>query len=295
MMKNALCCALLCLVGACAAPLATDPVATDPVADAQSPASAHDVRFDSRGVPLHGRMFVAQGGAPRPTVVIARGLPDLLGNLDVAMALRRAGFNVLSFNYRGCWGSGGVFTLMNAFEDVQAAVAFVRKEGEAGRMRIDPNRILLLGYSYGAPVVLKAAAEDPAIRAVASIDGTDMRANVAILRSHGQQAAAWLESLGMIRFESGRAFVEEVVAQADQWDPAARVAGLAGKEVLMIAATRGTLKDGVPRPSMEELFGAGSRVTALVLDTDHEFSDRRIALARAIVQWARATHAAEGL
>src|SRR5437867_4115657 len=54
----------------------------------------------SGGARMNGRLFIAQGAGPHPTVVVARGMQDLLGSLDVAMALRRAGFNVLSFNYR---------------------------------------------------------------------------------------------------------------------------------------------------------------------------------------------------
>ena len=238
---------------------------------------------------MSGRFFMAQGAGPHATVVIARGMPDLLGSLDIAMALRRAGFNVLSFNYRGCWGSEGTFSLMHSLEDVQAAVAFLRDATNAGRLRVDAGRIALLGHSYGGPVVLQAAAQDPLIHAVAVLDGTDMRADVRELRSEPEPAIAWMDSLVAVRLASGgRALAEEIVSQQAFWDPVRAAPGLAGKRMLMVVATRGTGAEPPVSPSLQEIFAARSRLTSLTLDSDHGFSDHRIALTRAVLAWAQA-------
>ena len=47
------------------------------------------------------------GAGRRPTVVLLHGLPGNEKNLDLAQAIRRAGWNVVTFNYRGSWGSPG--------------------------------------------------------------------------------------------------------------------------------------------------------------------------------------------
>lgn len=279
---------VLASLGGCAGMKAFDPLTDDPaVADPAFPADSQDLTILSGGDRMSGRMFMAQGAGPHPTVVVARGMPDLLGSLDVAMALRRAGFNVLSFNYRGCWGSEGTFTLMHSFEDVNAAVGFLREEAHARQLRVDPGRIVLLGFSYGGPAVLKAAAADPRIRAVALIDGTDMRSDVDELKAHPQEAIAWMDSLLAVRLGSGKAVTDEIVSQADWWNPATAKEGLAGKHVLLVVASRGTGAEPVARPTMAEMFKDSARLTAVMLDADHGFSDRRIALTRTVLSWAQ--------
>jgi len=47
-------------------------------------------------------------------------LPGFEQNGDLGQTLRRSGWNVLIFHYRGAWGSGGTFSFANCLEDVQA-------------------------------------------------------------------------------------------------------------------------------------------------------------------------------
>lgn len=272
---------------ACSSLRPFDPLAEDPpVTDRAFPAESAELTITSHGARMSGRFFVAQGPGPHTTVGIARGMPDLLGSLDIAMALRRAGFNVLSFNYRGCWGSEGTFSLMHSLEDMQAAVDFLRDASNTGRLRVDPERIALMGYSYGGPVVLQAAAQDARIPAVAVLDGTDMRSDVQELRDTPEPAVAWMDSLVPVRLASGgRALTQEIVSQQAFWDPAHAAAGLAGKRLLMVVATRGTGADPPISPSLQEIFGTRSQLTSVTMDTDHGFSDHRIALTRTVLAW----------
>jgi pimeloyl-ACP methyl ester carboxylesterase len=72
---------------------------------------------------MNGFIYVAAGIQPHPTVLILHGSPGNEQNLDPAQALRRAGYNVLFFHYRGSWGSPGKFTQAGGVDDGQAAVA----------------------------------------------------------------------------------------------------------------------------------------------------------------------------
>jgi dienelactone hydrolase len=263
-----------------------DPVTQDPPADAAFPASSRDVSFDSHGARLSGRLFLASGAGPHPTIVIARGMPDLLGSLDIAMALRRAGFHVLSFNNRGCWGSEGTFTLRHSYEDVESAVNYLRSDWGAKQQRVDPDRISLMGFSWGGPVVLKAAAADPRVRAVALLDATDMRSDIDDMRAHPQETVDWLASMGAVRMTTPRAVVDEIIADADFWDPLAARASLAGKDVLVVVATKGTGSEPPQVPSLKDAFRDVARVEAVTMDTNHTFDDHRQALARTVVSWA---------
>ena len=68
-------------------------------------------------------------------MLLLHGLPGNEQNLDLAQAVRRAGWNVLTLHYRGSWGSPGRFSLAGAGEDVDAAMAFLRQPGKRARIR----------------------------------------------------------------------------------------------------------------------------------------------------------------
>ncbi|MER3469210.1 MAG: hypothetical protein C4314_04495, partial [Thermoflexus sp.] len=82
------------------------------------------VVFESEGERLLGRFYRADGEGPHPTLVMAHGIAGVELNLDLADALRDAGWNVLTFHYRGCWGSSGIYRVRTLKADVAAAVAW---------------------------------------------------------------------------------------------------------------------------------------------------------------------------
>jgi len=149
----------------------SDPVAQDPVVvDPKYPAATRAVAIPIAGSRMNGLLFVAQGVGPHPTAILLHGLPGHGGLRDLAETIRRAGWNVLTFQYRGAWGSEGSFALAHVLDDVVAAVAFVRgPDGIAARGR--PRQIVLIGHSMGGWAALVSAAKDPNIRSVASIAG----------------------------------------------------------------------------------------------------------------------------
>src|SRR5579863_3769441 len=86
-------------------------VFTDPPFDAAHPAQMTVLHIPSHGVQINGIVYQPAGEGPHPTLVIFHGLPGNEKFLDLAQAARRAGWNALTFNYRGSWGSPGVFRL----------------------------------------------------------------------------------------------------------------------------------------------------------------------------------------
>ena len=87
-----------------------DPVTQDPPqSDGKFPASVRTFVVDSHGSKLIGSILIAAGEGTHPTVIMLNGFPGNDTNTDIAHAIRRAGFNVVHFNYRGSWGSGGIF------------------------------------------------------------------------------------------------------------------------------------------------------------------------------------------
>ena len=144
-----------------------DPVTMDPTArDSVHPARLEELEFESAGARLNGIFYLPAGDGPHPVVILLHGNPGNERNLDVAQALRRAGYAALYFNYRGSWGSGGTFSRTHAIEDVNAALRFVRSRLATERYRVDSARVALVGHSMGGWLALLAAARDPRVACV---------------------------------------------------------------------------------------------------------------------------------
>ena len=109
--------------GAQTAPL---PVVADSPADTKFPPALAGITVPSHGVDMDAVLYLAAGAGPHGTVLLLHGLPGYESNVDLAQSIRRAGWNVLIFHYRGTWGTAGTFTQSGAIEDTAEAVRFLR-------------------------------------------------------------------------------------------------------------------------------------------------------------------------
>ena len=114
-------------------------ITTDPPRDASFPATMDAFQLPTHGKLVNALAYLAAGRGPHPTVVLLHGFPGNERNLDLAQAIRRAGWNVLYFNYRGAWGSPGDFSFSHCIEDAEAALAWLRQQGNAARLHTDPG------------------------------------------------------------------------------------------------------------------------------------------------------------
>lgn len=124
-------------------------VTSDPAPDPTNPPHSAQVLIPSHGEGMNGLFYLAGGAGSHPTMILLHGFPGNEQNLDLAQAVRRAGWNVLTMHYRGSWGSPGDFSIAHVIEDVDAAVAFVRQPDVAGKYGIDTHRIVVGGHSMG--------------------------------------------------------------------------------------------------------------------------------------------------
>jgi len=269
-----------------------DPVTSDPpTVDPAFPAAIEEVGIPSGESYMNGIVYVASGAGPHPVVILLHGYPGHERNGDLAHALRRAGFDVLFFHYRGSWGSEGKFSFANARDDVVAALEFVRTERFAQKFRADPAHVVLVGHSMGGFLGLSVGADDPKVSCVASIAGANlgrfgMAAADPARRADLEKAlGGWS---GPIHGTSGKKLVKELVANASRWDTTQTAAKLAKRPVLLVAGVRDTVTAPPTHhdPVVAAFAAAGStQAQAVVLDADHAFSDKRVALAHAVVDW----------
>jgi len=108
--------------------------------------------------------------------VLFHGLPGNEKNLDLAQAVRRAGWTVVTINYRGSWGSPGNYSFAQNLEDAQATLAYIRDPKNATPLSIDVNRIAIGGHSMGGWVTAETLARDASVLGAVIISAGDFGA-----------------------------------------------------------------------------------------------------------------------
>jgi len=274
-------------------PAASHPVSHDPEAvDPGFPPAMHLLRGEEG---VRGILYTANGPGPHPTVVLLHGFPGNEVNLDLAQAMRRAGRNVLFLRYRGTWGTGGEFSMFGALEDVARAVRLARDPKWAATYRGDPERVALVGHSFGGFLGAVTAAEAPEVGCFAFLAGLDMGRRV-LQEGAGDEARAILAAslAGDMDPENGpvrgdaRQVADEMVEHAEAWLLPPLASALAGRPLLLVAGSRDEV---TPKRIHHDGFAAAlreagaERLTEVVLDDDHSFSAHRVELARRLVDW----------
>nr|WP_315474363.1 alpha/beta fold hydrolase [uncultured Sandarakinorhabdus sp.] len=263
------------------APALANPLFTDPPATATPRARMEVLHIPSGGVEINGVAYLAAGPGPHPTIVICHGWPGNEKNLDLAQALRRAGWNAITFNYRGAWGSPGAFRFGQNPEDAKAVLAMLRKPDVAAKLGIDTRRIVLAGHSMGGWVTGMVASEDQALAGAILISAGNMGMLPQLLGDRLEaQAAGNSEALAGT---SPAIQAAELRAQAAAFDLRPRAAGLARQPLLVLTSDDG-LKPATD-PLVAAARAAGGQVTEHHQATDHTWSDARIALATRIHDW----------
>lgn len=263
----------------------------DPVAvDADYPPALEELNFQSGGARLNGLIYLADGAGPHPTVILLHGYPGNEKNLDLAQAMRRDGFNVMFFHYRGAWGSEGNFSFTHVVEDVAAAADFLR--ANAAAYRADPEKLILVGHSMGGFAALSAAANDSQIACAAGLAPADFGVLAAGVTASPQVLegfSSYTDTLSMLNGFSGEAAILELFANTAAFDLRAKAPELAGKSVLIVAAEddESTPLDIMVQPLMDAYAAQdGLNATNVVLPGDHSFSWSREALINTVTGWA---------
>jgi uncharacterized protein len=284
---------ILWLAAALSVVLACQAAPAQPPPAAQMRAAFTDAQIPSHGVLLNGLVYIAAGAGPHPAVILLHGFPGNERNLDLAQDIRRAGWDVLYFNYRGSWGTPGDFSFAHVIEDTAAAVAYLRQPEIAAKLRLDPARIVLIGHSMGGFAAVLGAAGDPSIRAAGMISAADMAGRIpAPAQGSSQevvvkQVAASLAREGMAPLAgcTPEGLAQELIAHPG-WSFASQVDALKGRTYLVVTSDDGlapgndALVEGLRKK-------ATARITTVHLATDHAYSDQRLELSHAVLKWLK--------
>jgi uncharacterized protein len=278
------CCVITHPVGARSLPAS---IYTDPPADSAHPAGMAVLHIPSHGVLINGVLYSPAGGGTHPTLVIFHGLPGSEKNLDLAQAVRRAGWNAVTFNYRGSWGSPGDFRFAQNLEDADAVLAYLRAPTNAAKLGIDPKRIALAGHSMGGWVVAHTAAHDHALMGAILISMGDM--GQLGLAPHATAVALMADNMEALSGVTAESMADEVESHAKEFLVINAADGLTQTPLLALTA------DDQLASHTDTLVAAikskgGSRTTSMHVATDHAWSDHRIALEVILITWLSSLH-----
>ena len=256
-----------------------------------------DIYFNSNGFILKGKFYPANGEGSFQTVLLMQGFPgneiDVLG---LCKKISDAGINAFTFNVRGTHKSEGEFSFKNTIQDIQSAIEYIHKEGIIKRFKIDTSNIILGGYSFGGGVSLVSAVNQPEIKRIISIAGTD----------HGELTREYMRNKsfaemlnnnldncrapeGPVRFK-GHEAMQELIDNLDYYDLRLCAPKLTQKEILLIGGWDdiNVTIDNHLLPFYRALKNEKvENVKFIVYHTDHSFKNVRNELADDIINWLK--------
>jgi uncharacterized protein len=255
---------------------------TDPQQDQQQPAGMEVLQIPTGGVLINGLAYTAAGPGPHPTLILFHGLPGNEKNLDIAQALRRAGWNVVTLNYRGSWGSPGSFGFRNSLEDARAALAYVRDPKNASILRVDTSRIVIAGHSMGGWITALTAAADPRLAGAILISPANLTLFDGATR---EQVIGFMSgNMNALAGTTAEKMADELLQNSVEFDFSRGAQQLSRLPLLVLSSDDG-FAPGSDRLIASIRTGGGSKVHGVHVNTDHSWSDRRVRLQDEILKW----------
>ena len=222
-----------------------------------------------------GGLYLPAGSARSPGVLMLHGFPGIQKNADISAELCRRGFTVLAPHSRGCWGSGGRYSLRALLPDARAALRLLSRYHH-----VDAARVGVLGCSVGGWVALRLAASTRVAAAAVmapALPRLDAPSDAVYLRRNGKVVdipdfdAVWREYRSIARAERPGDYMREI-------SPA---------PLLVVQGLRDRLVPAAGVRSLWSLAGHPKELLELP-DEDHEFQNDRPAVVAAVCGWLQA-------
>jgi pimeloyl-ACP methyl ester carboxylesterase len=252
-------------------------ISQDEMPDSISPAGIVELQIPSSGSIIYGFSYTANGNSLHPTVVLLHGMPGNERNLDLAQNLRRSGYNVVFFDYRGSWGSKGKYSFSNGIQDAGAVVNYITEPGNIQRLKIDARRIAFVGHSMGAGIALINGLENKQIKAVAGISVFNPYTILQGPKAPGNLLGLkeYISTLGMLNTDADT-FLNDMVSHIKEYDIEQLIASTR-KPVLVI--------DEHDNNNYLANYKKKKNLVYKIWETDHAFTNRRIALSTELKTW----------
>ncbi len=251
-----------------------------------------EVAIQSHGSRMNGIVYLAAGAGNHPLVIFFHGYPGNERNLDLAQAVRRAGYQALYVDYRGMWGSGGTFSFANGLEDANTIFAWVRSPEIAAKYHFDTRRVAVVGHSFGGWLALMTAAHEPRSVCIAGLAAWNIGLAAQRFAQHPDERTSNHDYLRETTASGAPVhagdLLSEMTTHARDYDYFAQAPSFGDRAVLLVGATRDSPDEGV---AVHQQMGAalrkagGAHVTVKQFEDDHPFSNHRLALAALLTSW----------
>lgn len=252
-------------------------ITQDEKPDSLSPAGIEELQIPSSGSTIYGFEYTANGKKLHPTIIFLHGLPGNERNLDLAQNLRRGGYNVVFFNYRGSWGSEGKYSFENSIEDVDAVISLITDPANLERYKVDRFRIALIGHSMGAGIALIEGLNNENVKAVVGISvwnpftllqGPEAMGNLLGLKEY-------ITTLGMLKTDPNT-YLQDMLNKVENYN-IEKMVSETKKPVLIIDEHKNNDYFG--------RYADKKNLTYKIWDSDLAFTNRRIALSSELKSW----------
>ncbi len=242
-----------------------------------------NIAFQSDGFTLLGRIYRPAPDGKYPAVAICHGYPGDIKNMDLAEELALNGYAALIFYYQGAWGSKGAYRFAKLESSTRDAVAYLRS-----LPFVDANRIGLVSHSMGVLPLTRRLILDPTIKA-------------GILMAPVSDISLWtsgdvMETVIPHFIESGKGKLDGMTAEQLRVD--LEEATASGNPIDLVNGVKAPLmvvvgsNDDVTPPNLCKALYEGAREPKrwmLIEGADHGFSEHRLPLIRAVLDWLRIT------
>ena len=255
-------------------------------------------RPDMHGILIRGKrgrllsvLYTAAGEGFHPTVILLHGIPGCERNLDLAQALRRAGFHVMTFHYSGSWGSDGSYSLMHNLEDAETVLDHILQDTRYG---FDKQHIYAVGHSLGGFVCAQLTAKRAELKGAALLMPCDIGrlpqiaqedpAAYGIIRNVLDESAGWLTGT------SGEALLQEALDHSAEFALENLSEKLKSKPILCIGAALDiyTPPQTHCAPFAQAIQRAGGAALQKIdFPTDHFFADYRLTVAETVIAFLK--------
>ncbi len=267
----------------------TVPVTEKHYGDSPYRPDTHCIIIPGKRGKLLSMLYTAAGPGLHPTVLLLHGIPGCEKNLDLAHALRRAGFHVLIFHYSGSWGSEGCYTLENDVEDANTALDFILADETYG---FDKSHIYAVGHSMGGFVCGQLTAKREEIHGGVLLMPCDI-GRVRYLAAENPQAmegirAVLADCANWLTGVTEDSLVREAEINAERFSLENLSGKLSKKPLLCVGGTLDTCTPPVQncQPLEQAITARGGKLLqSLRYPTDHFFSDYRFTVAQTVIDF----------
>jgi hypothetical protein len=196
-------------------------------------------------------------------------VPGVEKNLDLAYALRDAGWNALYFHYRGCWGSEGNYSFGGLLEDAKAATDWVVTQAS-----VDKEHLVLAGSSMGGYVALAFGAANFRFKALVSLCPLIDPLDAPLPQQLADEFASMLQGVSASQLREQWARLPSILTMVDR---------LRNRNILMVTADRDEL---FTPHHYEQIVEALPELTwRRFAEADHSFSAYRTPLVETVLRW----------